>query len=100
MALAVEIWISPIVTVLSIVGSVLAIVWFIQKQSRQFTNEVREIRNEFRDERMTELERRLDDIDDQVIDLQQFNDQVDRHLVRKAGFDAGWNQRGNRGEQS
>lgn len=41
---------------------------------------------------MVELERRLDDIDDQVLALGEFNDRVDKYLLRKDAFSDGWNQ--------
>lgn len=81
------------VTVVGLVIGILTILQFLKQQSNHFADEVKAIRAEFRDERMIELERRLNDIDDQVRELGEFNDRVDRHLVRQDAFKEGWNQR-------
>ena len=76
-----------------------AIVWFIQKQTEQFTNEVREIRNEFRDERMEELERRLSGIEGQISGLQEFNERIDKFLTQTESFNKGRNFEAQQREQ-
>ena len=85
-------WITPVVTVVGLIVGILTILQFIRQQNRHFTEEVKAIRDEFRDERMVELERRLVDIDDQVLALGEFNDRVDKYLLRKDAFSDGWNK--------
>lgn len=84
-------WITPAITGITVLGSLWSIVWFIQKQTRQFTLEVRKVRDEFRDERMEELERRLDRIEGQISGLEEFNERIDKFLTQTESFNRGRN---------
>ena len=85
-------WATAITVIGSYVGLIATILGVYFRMSKNFTSQVESVRKEFRDERMSEIDRRLDGIEASITQSQEFNEEVDRHLIRTDGYNQGFAQ--------